>query len=291
MNAPVIADRAVPPLVGELPPQCRKDVDTLRRVVHATLAQGAPAAAVSPNDFQEVFLTGATGFVGRFMLRELLRQNDQLIVHCLVRAESTEHGFVRLREALEHAEVWEDAFAPRLRVVLGDISEERFGLSKAEFAGLSQRIDAVYHVASNVGLVLSYADIREQNALGLRSVLELCLSTRYKHLFYASTMGIFPEYFCNFEREYGGSRIEDEMPPDGRRDEENLPARRYRLPVEQAGGRARRAVRESGRVFRSQSFACRKWGCPVRGIRSQTNFLCAFLPRRFSWKRYRRVSP
>ena len=214
MNAPVAADRAVPPLVGELPPQCRKDVDALRRIVHATLAREAPAAAVPPNDFQEGFLTGATGFVGRFMLRELLRQNDRLIVHCLVRAESAEHGFARLREALEHAEVWENAFAPRLRVVLGDISEERFGLSEAAFAALSQRVDAVYHLASNVGLVLSYADIREQNALGLRPVLELCLSTRYKHLFYASTMGIFPEYFCNFEREYSGSRIGDEMPPD-----------------------------------------------------------------------------
>ncbi len=214
MNAPVIADRAVPPLVGELPPQCRKDVDALRRVVHATLAQGAPAVAVSPNNFREVFLTGATGFVGRFMLRELLRQNERLIVHCLVRAENAEQGFARLRVALEQAEIWEEAFAPRLRVVLGDISEERFGLSEAVFAGLSQRIDAVYHVASNVGLVLSYADIREQNALGLRPVLELCLSTRYKHLFYVSTMGVFPEYWCNFEREYSGSRIDDQMSPD-----------------------------------------------------------------------------
>ena len=214
MNAPVAADRAVPPLVGELPPQCRKDVDELRHVVHTALARETPADAVSPNDFREVLLTGATGYVGRFFLRELLRQNDRLIVHCLVRAESAEQGFARLREALEHAEVWEDAFAPRLRVVLGDISEKRFGLSEAAFAGLSQRIDAVYHVASNVGLVLSYADIRDPNALGLRPVLELCLRTRRKHLFYASTMGIFPEYFCNFEREYSGSRIDDQMLPD-----------------------------------------------------------------------------
>ena len=79
----------------------RKDVNELRRVVHATLAREARAAAVSPDDFQEVFLTGATGFVGRFFLRELLRQNERLIVHCLVRAESAEHGFARLREALE----------------------------------------------------------------------------------------------------------------------------------------------------------------------------------------------
>ena len=214
MNAPVAADRAVPPLIGELPPQCRRDVDELRRVVHGALTREVPAEAVAPTDFREVFLTGATGFVGRFFLRELLRQNERLIVHCLVRAESAEHGFGRLREALEHAEVWEDAFAPRMRVVRGDMSKERFGLSEAAFAGLSRQIDAVYHVASNVGLVLSYADIRESNALGLRPVLELCLRTRRKHLFYASTMGVFPEYFCNFEREYSGSRIDDQMPPD-----------------------------------------------------------------------------
>ena len=209
-----VADRAVPPLIGELPPQCRKDVDALRRVVHETLAQGAPAAAVSPNDFQEVFLTGATGFVGRFMLRELLRQNDRLIVHCLVRAENAEQGLGRIRDALECAEVWEEEFAPRLRVVPGDACEERFGLGEPAFDELCRRIDAVYHLAANVGLVLSYADIREENTLGLRSVLELCLRTRLKHLFYGSTMGIFPAYFCDFGGEHSRSRIDDQMQPD-----------------------------------------------------------------------------
>ena len=214
MTEPNSGDRAVPPLVGQLPPQCQKDVDELRRIVHAALAQETPAAPVSPTDFQEVLLTGATGFVGRFFLRELLRQNEKLIVHCLVRAESAEHGFERLRDALEQAEVWEEEWATRLRVVSGDISEERFGLCEAAFAGLSQRIDAVYHLAANVGLVLSYADIREANARGLRPVLELCLRARYKQLFHVSTMGIFPEYFCDFSQEYGHSRIDDQMQPD-----------------------------------------------------------------------------
>ncbi len=214
MNVPVAADRAVPPLIGELPPQCRKDVDALRRVVHETLAQGAPAPAVSPNNFQEVFVTGATGFVGRFFLRELLRQNDRLIVHCLVRAKSAEHGLGRIRDALECAEVWEEEFAPRLRVVPGDACEERFGLGEPAFDELCRRIDAVYHLAANVGLVMSYADIREENTLGLRSVLELCLRTRLKHLFYGSTMGIFPAYFCDFGEEHSRSRIDDQMQPD-----------------------------------------------------------------------------
>ena len=214
MAEPRVGFRAVPPLVGQLPPQCRTDVGALRRVVYAALAREAPAAAVSPADFREVLLTGGTGFVGRFLLRELLAQNDCMNVHCLVRAESAEHGFRRIRDALEHAEMWEDEFAPRLRVVPGDVSEERFGLGDTRFEDLCQNIDAVYHLSANVDVVVSYADLREVNVLGLRPVLELCLRTRYKHLFYVSTMGVFPAYSYNFAREYRQNRIDDQMQPD-----------------------------------------------------------------------------
>ena len=126
-----VAERTVPPLVGRLPPQCRKDVDELRRVVYATVARQAPDAAVSPADFREVLLTGATGFVGRFFLRELLAQNNRLKVCCLVRADSPVLGFERVRTALEHAEIWEDRFSSRLRVVPGDIPKPASDLAKA----------------------------------------------------------------------------------------------------------------------------------------------------------------
>ena len=214
MAAPRPADRPVPPLAGQLPPECQRDVAELRRVVHAAMSRETPAAPVPPSEFREVLLTGATGFAGRFFLRELLKQNDRLIVHCLIRAESTEHGFTRLRDSLEQAEIREEICEQRVKVVIGDNREERFGLGESEFNDLCERIDAVYHLAANVDLVLSYADIRETNVLGLRSVLDLCLSTRLKHLFHCSTMGIFPAYFCDFGEEHRHSRIDDQMPPD-----------------------------------------------------------------------------
>ena len=214
MAEPRSADRPVPPLAGQLPPECQRDVAELRRVVHAAMSRETPAAPVPPSEFREVLLTGATGFAGRFFLRELLKQNDRLIVHCLIRAESTEHGFTRLRDSLERAEIREEICEQRVKVVIGDNREERFGLGESEFNDLCERIDAVYHLAANVDLVLSYADIRETNVLGLRSVLDLCLSTRLKHLFHCSTMGIFPAYFCDFGEEHRHSRIDDQMPPD-----------------------------------------------------------------------------
>ena len=206
--------KAVPPLVGRMPVQCRRDLDSLRSFVHSTIAEESPAEPVSANAFREVLLTGATGFVGRFLLRELLRQDDSLVVHCLVRADGVEHGLARIRAALEHAEIWDDAFGSRIRVVVGDICAARFGLSDAEFDDLCRRIDAVYHLAADLSLVSSYASIRTVNASSLCNVLALCLRTRFKHVFYASTMAVFPEYFCNFSNEFSRRRIEHHMQPD-----------------------------------------------------------------------------
>ena len=206
--------KAVPPLVGRMPVQCRRDLDSLRSFVHSTIAEESPAEPVSANAFWEVLLTGATGLVGRFLLRALLRQDDGLVVHCLVRADGVEHGLARIRAALEHAEIWDDAFESRIRVVVGDICAARFGLSDAEFDDLCRRIDAVYHLAADLSLVSSYASIRTVNASSLRNVLALCLRTRFKHVFYASTMAVFPEYFCNFSNEFSRRRIEHHMQPD-----------------------------------------------------------------------------
>lgn len=204
----------VPPLVGTLPPQCRRDVDTLRRFVHTAISQGSPGDPVSPADFREVLLTGATGFIGRFLLRDLLRQNADLVVHCLVQADKVGHGFERLRDALRRAEIWDEAFAPRIRVVVGDVTEIRFGLSEADFEDLCQRIDAVYHLAADLTLASPYLTIRKANTFSIRNVLELCLRTRYKHVFFTSSMSVFPQYFFAFGNEFRDCRIDHQMQPD-----------------------------------------------------------------------------
>ena len=214
MIGKIVADTAVAPLVGSLPPHCQRDVDTLRRFVHETISRETPAAAVSPGNFKEVFLTGATGFIGRFFLSDLLRQNPRLVVHCLVRAENAEHGFERIRAALQQADIWDQRFASRIHIVGGDIGQTRLGLSAEQFDALCRRIDAVYHLAADLNLTSSYLDIRAINTFSIRNMLELCLRKRFKHLFYASTMGVFPQYFCAFAHEFKHSRIDHQMQPD-----------------------------------------------------------------------------
>lgn len=214
MSLRATAEESIASLTGNLPAQCQSDVDTLRRFVHATVSADPPAPAIPANEIREVLLTGATGFIGRFFLRELLRQKAELRVHCIVRADSVAHGRERIRAALEQAEAWDDSFGPRIEVEVGDIGQAQCGLTTERFEGLCQRIDAVYHLAADINLLSSYLDIRKVNTFGVRNVLEICLRGRFKHLFYASTMGVFPQYFCGFANEFKDHRIDHQMQPD-----------------------------------------------------------------------------
>ena len=193
---------------------CKRDVALLQAFTRSAMQRQEPASATAVNEFKEVFLTGATGFFGRYFLHEILKQNNQVIVHCLVRADSAEEGAKRLKTALEDADLWDDAQRLRIRAIIGNISEDRFGLAVEDFMRLCDRIDAVFHLAADLSLVSSYQNLRRSNVFSIQNILDLSLTTRLKHVFFTSTMAVFPEYFCNFNNEFENSRIHDQMQPD-----------------------------------------------------------------------------
>lgn len=197
-----------------LPPQCQQDVTALRSFVRETIDRSQPVDAVSPGAFQEVLLTGATGFVGRYLLGDLLRQNSKLTVYCLIRDTSVDTAEKRLQSILQKNKLWEENYGDRIRTVVGDIDEHHFGLTDEQFADLCQRIDAVYHCAATLSLAVNYLRLRRNNVFSTRNIVELSLTTRFKHVFFISTLGIFPEYFCTFGREFESCRIKDESQPD-----------------------------------------------------------------------------
>lgn len=211
-SASLIKD--IPPLTEPLPLECRRDIDTIRRFIDQTAGHAATSAPVAPSAFQEVLLTGATGFLGRFLLRDLLRRMPGLVVHCLVRARDAEHGEARLRAAMEEADIWDEEFAPCIRALPGDMTEPEFGLDRRAFAYLCERIDAVYHFAADVSVISSYSALRGKNSFSIRPILNLCFASRMKPLFYASTMGVFPEFFYGFGKEFAERRITHQMQPD-----------------------------------------------------------------------------
>ncbi|MBE7171675.1 MAG: SDR family NAD(P)-dependent oxidoreductase [Williamsia sp.] len=205
---------AVPKLEGSLPPDCQTDLDELRTFIQQTLRNAMPDKAVKASDIRTVLLTGATGFIGRFMLRDLLQYHPDIVVVCLVRACDKQQGMERIRQALSLADLWQEAFGQRIRVIAGDICQPRFGLDGEQFEELKNSIDAVYHLAADLTLASPYNTIRQVNTNSIRHVLSLVLGNRFKHFFYASTMGVFPQYFGHFANEFTQSPIGTQAQPD-----------------------------------------------------------------------------
>ncbi|MEU6679671.1 thioester reductase domain-containing protein [Streptomyces sp. NPDC046925] len=151
-----------------------------------------PADEVSyeVTDPQEVLLTGATGFLGAFLLRDLMR-TGRSTVHCLVRGADEEAALARLRAGLEWFRVWDEIDPARLSVVVGDLAAPRLGLDEERFDGLARRVDAVYHAGATVNWLYPYTELKAPNVSGTVEVLRLAARHRSVPVHYVSTTGVF----------------------------------------------------------------------------------------------------
>lgn len=68
---------------------------------------------------KQIFLTGGTGFLGAFLLHDLL-QKTLADIYCLVRADNREHGAQRLQQNLQTYHLWDDRFQGRIIPIVGD---------------------------------------------------------------------------------------------------------------------------------------------------------------------------
>jgi thioester reductase-like protein len=131
---------------------------------------GGFAATVA--DPARAVVTGATGFVGAFVLAELLRRTPARVT-CLVRAGGEAQAAQRLRDTLAKYLLWDESFAARLRVVPGDLAAPRFGLSASRFAELAADVDVVFHSGAYVNFARAYEDLHAANVRGTEEVLRL----------------------------------------------------------------------------------------------------------------------
>ncbi len=137
-----------------------------------------------------VLLTGATGFVGAFLLHDLL-SHTRATVHCLVRCTDVEDGAARVRRNLAAYGVWQDAFAARVTIVPGDLTQPLLGLTPGAFVALAATVEAVYHNGAMVNFVRPYAAHRAANVQGTREVLRLACKARLKPVHFVSTLSVF----------------------------------------------------------------------------------------------------
>jgi fatty acid CoA ligase FadD9 len=137
-----------------------------------------------------VLVTGATGFLGRYLLSQLLTQATPPRVVCLVRGSSDAEAMSRVEAALLQAKL--PAAPPALlQVYAADLRQADFGLGAARYEQLATEVDVVYHLASRVNHMVPYALLREDNVVATRQLLTFCVAGgRRKIMHYASTLGV-----------------------------------------------------------------------------------------------------
>ncbi|AOX02677.1 hypothetical protein BJP34_27440 [Moorena producens PAL-8-15-08-1] len=148
-----------------------------------------PSTAIAPivSPIERIFLTGATGFLGIYLLSELLTTTTAT-VYCLVRADNRDAGKERLLNKLEATGLSSENFTSRIIPIIGDLGTSRFGLSATEYNNLCQDIDVVYHVGAKVHHLWSYALLKDANVLGTQDVLRLASLGKLKPVHYVSTL-------------------------------------------------------------------------------------------------------
>ena len=160
------------------------------------------AAAAPPRDFalpRSVVLTGANGFLGRFLVLALLEQarlrGGEVIA--LVRAPSDAEAAERLTATYARgpdptlaARFAELRGEERLTVLAGDLMRPRFGLDEARWDQLAAEADAIVHNGALVNHAFSYAQLFEPNVLGTAEVMRLALRARRKSIGFVSSVGV-----------------------------------------------------------------------------------------------------
>lgn len=153
-----------------------------------------------PTEPINIFLTGATGFVGAFLLYELLLQT-QANIYCLVRAANLEEGKKRIQSCLESYLLWNESLSSRIIPVLGNLSEPLLGLSPQKFQTLAELIDVIYHNGAWVNHAYPYSTLKAANVLGTQEILRLASQIKVKPLHFMSTDGVF------FPTGYSGVKV------------------------------------------------------------------------------------
>jgi len=136
-----------------------------------------------------ILLTGATGYLGAYLLRELLDRTHANIV-CLVRAEDAQSGLERVLKTLAAYDLDDKSQAPRIRAIPGDLSEPRLGQSEESWAELAGSIDTIYNCGALVNFAYPYQALRAANVLGTLEILRLATTRRLKPVHHVSTYSI-----------------------------------------------------------------------------------------------------
>jgi fatty acid CoA ligase FadD9 len=169
----------------------------LDKFIDAKTLTTAPTLPRSGAQVRTVLLTGATGFLGRFLALELLERlalvGGKLI--CLVRAKDDTAARERLDKAFRSGDPallahFRHLAGEHLEVIVGDKGQANLGLDQQTWQRLADAVDMIVDPAALVNHVLPYSELFGPNVVGTAELIRIALTTKLKPYTYVSTVGV-----------------------------------------------------------------------------------------------------
>jgi len=165
-----------------------------------------------------VFLTGATGFLGSYLLKILL--NNGHTVYVLSRPTPRSRADARIYAVLDF---WDRAVLRKHKrnicVIEGDITKAGLGLAQRVRQKLADEVDEIIHSAAGTNVQVPFEEIRKANVEGTRNIFDLGtrlsregrlrkinhLSTafvcgKYQGVFKESDLDLGQDFYTSYER-------------------------------------------------------------------------------------------
>jgi fatty acid CoA ligase FadD9 len=175
------------------------DAEDLRldKFIDAATLDAAPQLPQADSAVRTVLLTGATGFLGRYLALEWLERMSQVggKVICLVRGTSNDDARARLDDIFDTVDLnltahYRILASSHLEVLAGDKGQASLGLSAPTWQRLADTVDVIVDPAALVNHVLPYSELFEPNVVGTAELIRLALTTKTKPYTYVSTVAV-----------------------------------------------------------------------------------------------------
>jgi thioester reductase-like protein len=160
-------------------------------VLPPDIAPHADALPASTGPYQCILLTGATGYTGAYLLRELLDRSTA-VIYLLVRAADRGDALRRVQKNMQAYDLWREADLARLIGIVGDIGMPYFGVDRAEYLAMAERVEMIVHNGALSSYALPYRRLKAVNVLGTLEVLRLACRHRVKPVHFISSLAVYP---------------------------------------------------------------------------------------------------
>ncbi len=142
-------------------------------------------------DYQNILLTGGTGFLGSYLLRDILNMKDSH-VYLVVRGKDEREASNRLIKKIGYyfGIGFFEQVKDRISIIAGNVTEPCLGMPREVFDEVASKVDCIVNSAANVKHYGYHSQFYDINVELVKRLIEFAFTGRKKALHQLSTIGV-----------------------------------------------------------------------------------------------------